>query len=81
MKTCTVQLLATLLLIVPSPTHGQESQSKPPRQEDHSIQLDFVRVSKDDSSIVLEASGQKFVPWGFNYDHDGQGRLMCTLAR
>ena len=38
--------------------------------------LDFIEVSKDHASFVLEKSGRKFVPWGFNYDHDEAGRLI-----
>ena len=38
--------------------------------------LQFVRVADDNRSFVLEESGRKFVPWGFNYDHDGSGRLI-----
>ena len=38
--------------------------------------LQFVRVADDNRSFVLEESGRKFVPWGFNYDHDGPGRLI-----
>ena len=36
----------------------------------------WVAVSKDQKGFVLEPSGRKFVPWGFNYDHDEQGRLL-----
>jgi hypothetical protein len=35
-----------------------------------------MRVSKDNKGFVLEPSGQKFIPWGFNYDHDAKGRLI-----
>ena len=38
--------------------------------------LDAVRVSKDSKVFGLEPSGKKFVPWGFNYDHDATGRLI-----
>lgn len=38
--------------------------------------MPWVRVGKDKKSFVLEPSGKKFVPWGFNYDHDDQGRLL-----
>jgi hypothetical protein len=30
----------------------------------------------DKNTFVLEPSGKKFVPWGFNYDHDNEGRLL-----
>ena len=35
-----------------------------------------VRVSPDGKKFVLLASGQAFVPWGFNYDHDETGQLL-----
>jgi Cellulase (glycosyl hydrolase family 5) len=38
--------------------------------------LEAVRVSNDAKGFVLEPSGKKFVPWGFNYDHDAKGRLI-----
>ena len=37
---------------------------------------EWVQVAPDNRSFVLEKSGRKFVPWGFNYDHDGPGRLI-----
>ena len=36
----------------------------------------WVRVAKDQRSFILEPSGKKFIPWGFNYDHDDDGRLL-----
>lgn len=41
-----------------------------------SKELEWVGVSKDRRSFVLEESGERFVPWGFNYDHDRDGRLI-----
>ena len=38
--------------------------------------LEFVRVADDNRSFALEKSGRKFVPWGFNYDHGGDGELL-----
>lgn len=38
--------------------------------------LERVRVSADKKSFVLEGSGKRFTPWGFNYDHDADGRLI-----
>ncbi len=35
-----------------------------------------VRLSDDGRGFVLEGTGRAFVPWGFNYDHDGRGRLI-----
>jgi hypothetical protein len=39
-------------------------------------QMPWVQVSKDLKGFVLEPSNRRFVPWGFNYDHDAQGRLI-----
>jgi hypothetical protein len=38
--------------------------------------MERVRVAGDNRGFVLEPSGRKFVPWGFNYDHDEAGRLL-----
>jgi len=38
--------------------------------------LEWIRVADDNRSFVLADSGRKFVPWGFNYDHDRTGRLI-----
>ena len=38
--------------------------------------LERVRVSADKKGFVLEGSGKRFTPWGFNYDHDADGRLI-----
>jgi hypothetical protein len=35
-----------------------------------------VVAAKDKKSFALEPSGKRFVPWGFNYDHDKDGRLI-----
>ncbi len=41
-------------------------------------QLEWIRVSEVGKSFVTQPSKQKFVPWGFNYDHDERekGRLL-----
>ena len=38
--------------------------------------MPWVAVSKDKKGFVLEPSWKPFVSWGFNYDHDSQGRLI-----
>lgn len=38
--------------------------------------MPWVRVSGDNRGFVLEGSGRPWIPWGFNYDHDEQGRLL-----
>ena len=38
--------------------------------------MPWVVVSKDKKAFVVETSGKRFTPWGFNYDHDPEGRLL-----
>jgi len=38
--------------------------------------LEWVSVSEDNRTFVFKESGQRFTPWGFNYDHDRDGRLL-----
>jgi hypothetical protein len=38
--------------------------------------MPWVRVSDDKQGFVLSDSAKPFVPWGFNYDHDEDGRLL-----
>ncbi|MFO8013895.1 MAG: cellulase family glycosylhydrolase [Phycisphaerae bacterium] len=35
-----------------------------------------VRLSEDGRGFVLGDTGRPFRPWGFNYDHDADGRLI-----
>lgn len=35
----------------------------------------FIRVSQDGRHFV-RGSGERFIPWGFNYDHDAANRLI-----
>lgn len=39
-------------------------------------EMQHVRVSDDQRGFVFAESGKPFVPWGFNYDHDRDGRLI-----
>ena len=38
--------------------------------------MEWVRVGPDRQGFILEKSRRPFLPWGFNYDHDEQGRLL-----
>jgi hypothetical protein len=38
--------------------------------------LEPIQLSKDTHTLILADSGRRFVPWGFNYDHDADGRLI-----
>jgi hypothetical protein len=43
---------------------------------DFANDMEQVQVAKDKHSFVLADSGRRFVPWGFNYDHISDGRLI-----
>ena len=38
--------------------------------------MERIVVAPDRTSFVRHTSGELFVPWGFNYDHDRDGRLI-----
>ena len=38
--------------------------------------MEWVKVSDDNTGFVLSESGRLFIPWGFNYDHEGDGKLI-----
>jgi hypothetical protein len=42
----------------------------------HSADLERICVSDDKRGFAFAESKKKFVPWGFNYDHDEKGRLI-----
>lgn len=40
------------------------------------VNLELIQPSKDGSGFICVRSGDKFIAWGFNYDHDDTGRLL-----
>ncbi|MHB0954995.1 MAG: cellulase family glycosylhydrolase [Pirellulaceae bacterium] len=38
--------------------------------------MPWIRVADDQHGFVHSSSAEPFVPWGFNYDHDEDGRLL-----
>ncbi|MEZ5951814.1 MAG: cellulase family glycosylhydrolase [Planctomycetaceae bacterium] len=38
--------------------------------------LDWIEISKDGRHFVEQRTQRRFLIWGFNYDHDEQGRLL-----
>lgn len=40
------------------------------------VNLELIQPSKDGSGFIHAGSGNKFIVWGFNYDHDDTGRLI-----
>jgi aryl-phospho-beta-D-glucosidase BglC (GH1 family) len=59
----------TALALVVAVLRSVSVQAKPD-------EMPWVAVSEDKKGFVLDPSGRPFVPWGFNYDHDDQGRLL-----
>lgn len=49
---------------------ASDHRTGPPRE------MEWVGVASDARGFVLLPSGRSFVPWGFNYDHDTDGRLI-----
>lgn len=39
-------------------------------------EMPWVQAAGDNRGFVLSDSAKPFVPWGFNYDHDENGRLL-----
>jgi hypothetical protein len=37
------------------------------------LPLAWIRTSADKTHFVCNGTDNSFVPWGFNYDHDGNG--------
>jgi sugar phosphate isomerase/epimerase len=40
------------------------------------VAMEPIRIGLDDRSFALGESGARFIPWGFNYDRDDDGRLL-----
>jgi hypothetical protein len=40
------------------------------------VNLELIQPGKDRSGFIRAGSGNKFIVWGFNYDHDDSGRLI-----
>ena len=38
--------------------------------------LAWIHTSADKTHFVGDGTGQRFVPWGFNYDHDDAGLIL-----
>jgi len=39
-------------------------------------EMGHIGLSRDGRHFVVDSDGRRFVPWGFNYDHDEAGRLL-----
>lgn len=38
--------------------------------------LQWIAIAKKGNAFIQQPSGKVYVPWGFNYDHDENGRLI-----
>ncbi len=47
-----------------------------PATAQEKAEMPWVAISKDKNGFILDQSGKPFIPWGFNYDHDADGRLI-----
>ncbi len=47
-----------------------------PAPEPGRTSLEPIRISADGRDLVRAGSGERFVVWGVNYDHDAAGRLL-----
>jgi len=54
---------------------GSDEPDRPPQRDAHSA-LGLVVPSEDGTGFVHSDSGERFFVWGFNYDHDHEGRLI-----
>jgi hypothetical protein len=62
---CLPRILGLALFALwPAAGHAQPAKMEP------------IRVGKDNKTFILEPSGKRFIPWGFNYDHDEKGDLI-----
>ena len=72
-------LFLLALLFVSTTSFGQTKTSAAHHTDaSHPSGADFIRVSKDRKGFVFSLTGKPFSPWGFNYDHDRNGRLLET---
>src|SRR5262245_57585151 len=65
--TISLRVITALVLVAVALSYPSTSRSG---------EMEFVQASASRTSFVLSDSSKPFLPWGFNYDHDEQGRLM-----
>ena len=61
-----ISLLAYCLTLAPA-AHGDDAAASA---------MPWIRLADDGRTFVFEGAGKRFVPWGFNYDHDEKGTLL-----
>ncbi|HVV01521.1 MAG TPA: cellulase family glycosylhydrolase [Verrucomicrobiae bacterium] len=70
----TMKMIAVVVMgwmcLAPRSGHGEAARS-------HSTsRMEQIQVASDGKSFVKSPSGERFTPWGVNYDHDRSGRLL-----
>jgi hypothetical protein len=66
---------ATLSLLICLSAIKPAEAMAPPIPESK-VRLQNIRVSDDGNDFIYAESGRRFIAWGFNYDHDTDGRLI-----
>src|SRR3546814_12261317 len=61
-------LLLAVLFLVPGPLMTQGTPV--------GVKMEPIVMSPAGSHFIYQHSGKRFTPWGFNYDHDAEGRLL-----
>lgn len=62
--------------IVALPCLGMAEADEAPLPGKAEEGLEWIRLGKGGSDFVRATSGERFLAWGVNYDHDGAGRLL-----
>ncbi len=71
-----LSLLPRHVLGGPRPVPSREKGHVASRAARKNSPLGLVRPSEDGTQFVHVASGERFIAWGLNYDHDAAGRLI-----
>ncbi|UCG60109.1 MAG: cellulase family glycosylhydrolase [Phycisphaerales bacterium] len=74
--TCTLVFLTTTMGVIELSGEAKGSDNARLHSSATDAKLGLIRLSKDGTQFVSAESGDRFVAWGFNYDHDDAGRLL-----
>jgi hypothetical protein len=69
-------ILMTLLAVSLISCSSTDRPRDAPRPTQVGLALGLIRPGDDGTHFVHVASGEKFIAWGLNYDHDHEGRLL-----
>ncbi len=65
-----------LIALLSIPFYSQAMVNEGEKQQNTPNPMELIRPSEDNTHFVGADSGIVFTPWGFNYDHDEEGRLL-----